>query len=254
MRTFNQFVLHEGLYDPGIFHAFFLDGGPASGKSAASFKVTGSRSNSFTRKKGERLVNVSVGKTGPMGLKIINSDEMVEKLVTDASMHTEMDKYSPEEETQKNELRKRAKIFMAAKQKNFITGRLGIVIDGTGKDYDRLITKSNKLRGLGYETTMIFVDTSLNVAIERNNKRGRTLDLSVVTEAWELVQQEQQRYRSYFGRNNFVMIPNDKEWDQDMTKEMWNAIQKIAKRSVDNPIANAWKAYQLRLKQAERGL
>ena len=254
MKTFNEFVLHEGLYDPGIFHAFFLAGGPASGKSAATLKVTGSRPNSFTRKRNERLVNVSVGKTGPMGLKIINSDETVEKLITDAGMHTEMDKYSPEEEAQKDQLRKRAKELTAIKQKNFIAGRLGIVIDGTGKDYEKLTTKSNKLRGLGYETTMIFVDTSLNVALERNQNRGRVLDLAIVKESWEHVQVEKQRYRSYFGSKNFVLIPNDKEWDQDLTKMMWNAIQKIASRPVDNPIANAWKAYQLRLKQAVAGL
>ncbi len=169
-------------------------------------------------------------------------------------MHTEMDKYSPDELTQREELRKRAKEMTAAKQKNFIAGRLGIVIDGTGKDYDKLITKANKLKGLGYEPTMIFVDTSLNVAIERNSKRGRTLDLALVETAWGQVQQEKQRYRGYFGSKNFVMIPNDKEWDQELTKMMWGAIQKIAGRPVDNPIANAWKAYQLRLKQAERGL
>ena len=56
---------------------------------------------------------------------------------------------------------------------------------------------------------MIFVDTSLSVAIERNSKRGRTLDLTLVENAWEQVQQEKQRYRSYFGSKNFVMIPND---------------------------------------------
>ena len=105
MKTFNEYALHEGLYDPGIFHAFFLAGGPASGKSAASFKVTGSRSNSFTRKQNERLVNVNVGRTGPMGLKVINSDEILEKLITDAGMHTEMDKYSPDELTQRENLR-----------------------------------------------------------------------------------------------------------------------------------------------------
>ena len=254
MKTFNEYVLHEGLYDPGIFHAFFLAGGPASGKSAASFKVTGSRSNSFTRKQNERLVNVNVGRTGPMGLKVINSDEILEKLITDAGMHTEMDKYSPDELTQRENLRKKAKEMTAAKQKNFIAGRLGIVIDGTGKDYDKLIGKSNNLKGLGYEPTMIFVDTSLTVAIERNSKRGRTLDLALVENSWEQVQQEKQRYRGYFGSKNFVMIPNDKEWDQELTKMMWGAIQKIAGRPVDNPIANAWKAYQLRLKQAERGL
>ena len=30
---FKEFLLQEGLYDPGIFKAFFMAGGPGSGKS-----------------------------------------------------------------------------------------------------------------------------------------------------------------------------------------------------------------------------
>ena len=43
--------LNEGLYDPGIFKAFFLAGGPGSGKTYVTTRVTGG-----------------------MGLKNVNSD------------------------------------------------------------------------------------------------------------------------------------------------------------------------------------
>ena len=54
MKTFQQ--LREGIYDPNIFKAVFLAGGPGSGKSFV------------------------VGKTlGGLGLTIINSDEPFER-------------------------------------------------------------------------------------------------------------------------------------------------------------------------------
>ena len=50
MRDFQEYIT-EGVYDPNIFKAFFLAGGPGSGKSF----VTG---NAF----------------GGSGMKVINSD------------------------------------------------------------------------------------------------------------------------------------------------------------------------------------
>ena len=50
MKTFQQ--IQEGLYDPNIFKAFFMAGGPGSGKSYVVKKSTGGT-----------------------GLKIVNSDE-----------------------------------------------------------------------------------------------------------------------------------------------------------------------------------
>jgi hypothetical protein len=38
MKSFEQ-ILSEGFYDPGIFKAFFLAGGPGSGKSFVTRNV-----------------------------------------------------------------------------------------------------------------------------------------------------------------------------------------------------------------------
>ena len=52
-----------------------------------------------------------------------------------------------------------------------IKGRLGMVVDGTGRDYDKIKNQVAQLRQLGYDCYMIFVNTSLDVALERNSKR-----------------------------------------------------------------------------------
>ena len=62
-------VLDEGLYDPGIFKAFFMAGGPASGKSFIA-------SNVFTG----------------TGLKFVNSDVIFEKGLRTARLNFDMPK------------------------------------------------------------------------------------------------------------------------------------------------------------------
>ena len=53
--------------------------------------------------------------------------------------------------------------------------RLGLVIDGTGRDYDTDFLSNEIIKELGYDTYMIFVNTSLKVALERNAKRDRSV-------------------------------------------------------------------------------
>jgi len=171
MKTFQEYI-REGMYDPGIFKAFWLAGGPGSGKSKVTGEITGSwvgdAEKTKDRKKQLRFV---AGRTGPLGLKIINSDEILSKMLIDAGMHLRMDQYTAAEKEQKETIRDEAKKLLKKRQKNYVLGRLGLVLDGTGKDYNKVSTASNSLRAIGYDTYMIFVNTSLDVALQRNEMR-----------------------------------------------------------------------------------
>ena len=118
MKTFQD--LQEGLNDPNIFKAFFLAGGPGSGKSYVVRKTTGGT-----------------------GLKIVNSDDAFEKLLKDAGLSLKM---PPEEEKPRDVQRKRAKTLTKKRQANYLEGRIGLIIDGTGKDYDKIAKQSNELK------------------------------------------------------------------------------------------------------------
>ena len=100
MKTFQQ--LREGIYDPNIFKAVFLAGGPGSGKSFV------------------------VGKTlSGLGLRIINSDEPFERYLVKAGLSLKM----PDEEQIPRDIeRKRAKKVTAARKGHAIDGRLGLVL------------------------------------------------------------------------------------------------------------------------------
>ena len=69
--------LQEGVYDPNIFKAFFLAGGPGSGKSYVVRKTTGGT-----------------------GLKVVNSDDAFESLLKKAGLSLKMPKSEEEPEMQ----------------------------------------------------------------------------------------------------------------------------------------------------------
>ena len=148
MKTFDDIrfqELKEGLYDQGIFKAFFLAGGPGSGKTF----VTG---NAF----------------GGTGLRQINSDAAFERAIKKAGLSLKM---PDSEEEARDMIRTRAKALTGSMMDMSIKGRLGLVIDGTGRDYDKISAQMRMLKELGYDCSMIFVNTSLEVALERNSNK-----------------------------------------------------------------------------------
>ena len=67
MKKLNQ-ILREGVYDPGIFKAFFLAGGPGSGKTF-----------------------VTRSAFGGTGLKLVNSDASFERGLKKAGFKKDKD-------------------------------------------------------------------------------------------------------------------------------------------------------------------
>ena len=110
------YELLEGVYDQNIFKAFFMAGGPGSGKSFAVMKGIG---------QAQTKVRVTA-----QGLKVVNSDDIFEKYLKDAHLNFKM---QANQTPERDELRAKAKIVTKKRQDNYIEGRLGMVIDGTGK-------------------------------------------------------------------------------------------------------------------------
>lgn len=183
-------VLEEGVNDPAIFKAVFLAGGPGSGKSFI------------------------VGKTGlvNIGMKLVNSDDEFERRLKNAGL----DKSNPDDiySPQGQALRGKAKKTTKNKQDMYITGRLGLVIDGTGKDADKMIRQRKQLEDLGYDTAMIFVDTDLETSMLRNKKRDRKLPDAEVKTMWKEVQSNKKRFKSLFGKN-FAIVDNTDQGSKD---------------------------------------
>lgn len=220
MKSYYELV--EGVYDPNIFKAIFLAGGPGSGKSYVVKRTTGG-----------------------MGMKIVNSDDIYEKMLKDAGLET-----TPEDiySDQGQEIRVRAKKTTKTMQNNFLEGRLGVVIDGTGKDFDKIAEQARGLRQLGYETYMIFVNTSLDTAQERNRQRKRTLPEDEVEAMWNAVQRNIGKFQQFFGNKNFIVVDNN-DAGEDIFAKVWKRVAGLVKKKVTNHTAMQWIKRELEKKK-----
>jgi predicted kinase len=209
--------MREGVNDPGIFKAFFTAGGPGSGKSYVAGRV-------------------GAGKVSPYGLKIVNSDNQYEKLLKDAGMAMNPENiFSPKGQ----EIRGRAKALTKRQQAGFIQGRLGLLIDGTGKDYAKIKKMSDSLKNIGYDTYMMFVNTSLDTAQQRNQMRERKLDKDEVAEMWKAVQSNMGKFQRYFGREQFILIDNNNATEKIFDK-VYVEIGKLINKKPSSRAAHAW--------------
>ena len=218
MKTYHE--LQEGLQDPNIFKAFFLAGGPGSGKSY--------------------VVRYSTGGTG---LRVVNSDDVFEKYLKDAGLSMKM---PPEEWDENQKERARAKRVTAARQKNYIEGRIGMVIDGTGAKYDKIRQQKADLEALGYDCYMIFVNTSIDVALERNAKRERTVPEDVAITSYKAVQGNIGKFSSLF-KGTMVIVDNNKP-DDDIEMISFKEVKRLLKKKVRNTRAKSWIEMEMKLR------
>ena len=219
MKTFKE--LQEGVYDPNILKAFFLAGGPGSGKSYVVKRTSGG-----------------------LGMKIVDSDPAFEKLLKQAGLSLKM---PDEEEKPRNVVRDRAKAITKKQQKNYVEGRLGLIIDGTGKDYDKIAKQATGLKQMGYDVHMIFVNTSLDTALQRNADRARSVQTSIVTNSWNAVQSNIGKFSQFF-RRNFIVVDNN-DAGEDVFAKVYKQVMHLAKGKVQNPTGKQWIANQLELKR-----
>jgi len=232
-----EFDLDEGVYDPAIFKAVFLAGGPGSGKSFV------------------------VGKTAltALGLKLVNSDDAFEALLKKVGLKaTPEDIFSPKGQ----KVRSRAVALTGLKQKLALNGRLGLIIDGTGKNYSKIKQQADELELLGYDTAMIFVNSDLKTAQARNKARERTLPEDEVEKMWNAVQRNIGSFQTQFGRN-FIVIDTSEEVNAKAAKVRFDAAamaiyKRMAvwvKKEPKRPAAKKWirdaKAAKVRNEEVE---
>ena len=216
MNTFKEhFDLMEGVNDPSIFKAVFLAGGPGSGKSFV------------------------VGKSAlkALGFRLINSDDAFEKGLKKAGLTTRPDDIAS---AQGQAVRASAKALTGKVMTIALTGRNGIVVDGTGKDYKKIKNQVDMLRKLGYSVHMIFVNTDLETAKSRNNSRPRSLPDDMVSKLWKDVQKNIGKFQGLF-RNRMIIIDNSEGSDiETSTLNAYKNIKSWAAKAPENSIAIKW--------------
>jgi predicted kinase len=236
-------MITEGVDDHGILKCVFMAGGPGSGKSYAAKEIFG------------------VGKDltqsfSASGLKLVNSDTAFEKGLKDNGINPKelgiIEKEDPElwDKITKGDasIRGKAKALTQKQQNFYEAGRLGMIIDGTGDEVQKIKKKMEHAKSLGYDCYMVFVNTSLEVALERNRNRDRVLPDSLVTEIWKACQNNLGAFQTMFS-GNFVIVDNTVY--KPINKSVQKAIDAFVRKPLYNPIGKKWVANARALKKAK---
>ena len=232
--------LNEGINDPGKLKAIFLAGGPGSGK--------------------DYVMNSTLAGEG---LREVNSDVAFEYLMQKNGLDLEM---PDEERVERDIVRGRAKNITKEQERLALSGRLGLIINGTADDLEKIKTVKRNLEADGYETMMVFVNTSNEVSRERNVERGKMGKRKVPDgtdkqgmpdnssdirqEKWDLAQKNIGELQKIFGNEKFVVVdntadarkvgPEEKEKIQNNFNRVRRMAQQFVRADNKNPNAKKW--------------
>ena len=101
---------------------------------------------------------------------------------------------------------------------------------------------------------MIFINTSLDIALQRNEKRDRVLPKGVVIQSHREVTKNIGGYQGLFGGSNFLVIDNNKDLDEEKAQKRFNmlvkrGINKFISKPIKNRIGQSWMRKQKLLKK-----
>jgi predicted kinase len=226
-----KLLLAEGIQDKGILKAVFLAGGPGSGKTYVVKQIFGIPDK----------FNISMS-----GMKMVNSDKELKHLLRKYGFGTDLDILPDELFKQLTDpdyedysgLRGYAKGLTKEREKLYREGRLGMIIDGTGHKFQKIQSHKKELEDIGYDTYMIFVNTSLEVAQHRNTLRDRVLPPDLLEKSWKDVQKNIGSFQALF-KNNFTIVDNSKHLSTEEAEAKFvPLVTKIVRKFVGKPIKN----------------
>lgn len=231
-ETILEQMIIEGVDDPGILKCVFMAGGPGSGKSFTAMEIFGI----------DKKLKSSFSATG---LKSVNSDSAFEaglkKNGIDPRDLARIEREEPELwdkiTATPGGIRDKAKQLTAKQKKFYEAGRLGMIIDGTGHVYSKIAKNKKHAESLGYDTYMVFVNTSLEVAQERNLKRERILPDDLLEKSWKDVQNNLGKFQNLFG-GNFRIVDNTVY--KPISGQVQKAVNSFIRKAVYNPIGKKW--------------
>lgn len=230
-----EMLLTEGVHDKGIFKAVFLGGGPGSGKDFILDRTLAGH-----------------------GLTEINSDKALEFLMDKNNLDMRM----PEDETKARDVvRGKAKSMTELKQRLALFGRNGLIINGTGDDPEKIAKIKERLESLGYESSMIMVNTRDEISqqrnIERGQRGGRTVPENIRKGKWDAVQSARPKYAEMF-KDAYNEIDNSEDLrsaspevrkaKEEEMLNLYKTVQKFVSKPPKSPSAQAWVAAELNKK------
>lgn len=215
-----------------MFHAVILAGGPGSGKTWVS-------DNLFSQ----------------MGFQRVDSDDIFNKLKKTQAINNPVspnliDAYKDIKD------KERLKSYQVSMNRAKSWQSIGkpYVIDITGRRVQTVVDIRQELIEAGYDVYMVFINTDLDIALQRNQERERNEPENLVKSYWDSAQKAKNIYQKLFG-SKFHEINNNTQYSKSQYKDagrMVNGWVRAAASmfgdpfSVENPIgqqklSNYWR-------------
>ena len=150
------------------------------------------------------------------GFKIVNSDISLEWLKKNSGLPENMNDFTKEQRSKLGSLQHQARGIAKRKMMKYQGEGGGVVVDGTGGSIKSMEKLVNEFKDKGYDVSMMFVETSLPVALERNAARKeRSLLDKIVERNHESVQGNKDGFKNMFG-DRFMEVNTDNLSQQDV--------------------------------------
>lgn len=209
MITFQQY-LQESINDKGILKALFLAGVPASGKTYIQQKINSS-----------------------IHPKVINTDTFSRKYFGVKKEAYDIFGEVPDDIVSKSTSSTQKQLTQ------YVDGMLPLIIDSTSSNPSNLIKRNGILQGVGYDTGMVFVYTSLETALRRNANRIKEGKGGVPEDFLKETHDKIIKMMSYYKENFkfFKVINNDLDYASDINLgSIMKSIYTFYYSDVNNPI------------------
>lgn len=204
-------VLTESVYDKGIFKAVFFGGLPGAGKSYTINKIT----------------------DGTIIPRIVNFDKYAEFLGKQMGIK-DVGGYVDQTFIDK------AKSLTVGQLALYVNSMLPLFVDSTSNKINRAVYRDGVLKMFGYDTAMVWVDTPLDTAIKRIQKRDRSVPVEFIKSVYEASEENKRYYQGHFEK--FVEVKNGEgELTDKALIEAYKKVSAFFKGEINNPTGRRHK-------------
>jgi adenylate kinase family enzyme len=165
---------------------------------------------------------------GGLGLKSYDSDVYLKNILKKEKMPLRMNEYTEEQLEKMYEIRNGIFTAIDKAYNRSFEKEEGLIINVTGSDYNKTVGLAEKLRSKGYSVKVLYVDGSLDMALEGNLRRDRSIPVdgeNGLISKYNLASGNKEAFKDYF-KDDFYYYYNSYDKAPDLRNKELQILSK----------------------------